>query len=246
MRTASRRPARGTQGSPRKRKGVFDRQDNCHSCISQYRESDIWQLSQFVNAGLDSAVYSQFSTSLARPFLLGVALRSPKLSYVERFPLTVCARFHCPIAGTSREQRAGNKHRQTKEKKKCNQTVKEQRPHLNCVVTNQLKDPEVEKILPRVYPCTQFQRQTTFSNSYLLFTGTASTQACSPTVFCDEEDNLHLTIRSHIHRHLINILAHFSEPHNFLICALWRKARRKSSILEYFSSKGVWKNLDTK
>lgn len=93
---ASRGPARGRQGSPRERKGVFDHRANCHSCISQYRESDIWQLSQFVNtvnAGLDSAVYSQFSTSLARSFLLCVALRRPKLSYVEHFPLTVWAHF---------------------------------------------------------------------------------------------------------------------------------------------------------
>lgn len=110
MRTASRRPARGTQGSPRKRKGVFECRANCHSCVSQYRE-----FVNTVNAGSDSAVYSQFSTFLARSFLLSVALRSPKLSYVEHFPLTVCARFHCPVAGTSTEQRAGNKHRQTRE-----------------------------------------------------------------------------------------------------------------------------------
>lgn len=65
-----------------------------------------------------------------------------------------------------------------------------------------------------------FKGKQPFSNSYLLFTGTASTQVGSPTVFCDEEDNLHLITRSHIHRLLINILAHFAEPHNFLIRTL--------------------------
>lgn len=39
--------------------------------------------------------------------------------------------------------------------------------------------------------------------------GNASTSTCSLALFSDQEDNLHLVMSYTIHRHFINILAHF-------------------------------------
>lgn len=148
---------------------------------------------------------------------------------MKHFSIIFCVCFHCTISGRSTGWENGNTNtdRQKENKNLMRLPIsKDRQCNLNREVNNVTKRRRIWENTLNVYPCNPFQSQAAFFNGYSLFTGTANTYTWSLALFYNKEDDLHLIISYNIHRHFINVLAHFSASY-FSYSVFLKKSQKK-------------------